>query len=41
VKLGSPPREFNVQIDTGSDIVMSCGSAAIPATTACILVALE
>uniref|UniRef100_A0A2K1Y917 Peptidase A1 domain-containing protein n=1 Tax=Populus trichocarpa TaxID=3694 RepID=A0A2K1Y917_POPTR len=41
VKLGSPPREFNVQIDTGSDIVMSCGSAAIPATTARILVALE
>ncbi|KAM7468321.1 hypothetical protein LguiB_015883 [Lonicera macranthoides] len=27
VKLGSPPREFNVQIDTGSDILwVTCGS---------------
>lgn len=30
VKLGSPPREFNVQIDTGSDILWvncnTCGN---------------
>ena len=24
VKLGSPPREFNVQIDTGSDVLWVC-----------------
>ena len=29
VKLGSPPREFNVQIDTGSDILwVTCNSCS-------------
>ena len=29
VKLGSPPTEFNVQIDTGSDILwVTCGSCS-------------
>lgn len=29
VKLGSPPREFNVQIDTGSDILwVNCNSCS-------------